>query len=312
VKRKHHPSARTNEATRRTIQQSPKSACALAAELDLDPKTIAKWRKRSSTSEMKKGPKAPRALHLDAASEEFVVYYRLITRLGLDDCMTRLAVCFPKLSRSALHRCFKRRGIARIRPELRMSLAKRPASNAPRRFWVIAYGASDTSAQTGLFAAIDERSFEIFCRPKPLSRFAAADFLAELCEAYPGEIVEAATMKHWLFAATDDEPRPSLHLFAETCRVRRIVHSKRLPSVETLLRVLTPDRRKLKLNGARMSDEKLLLASHRLIDLARGSNHRCPLTMTPWDLYPGSQCLIRGCGSGHLCIFNNKNRYLYS
>ena len=47
----HHWSATTTAAVRRAIQHSRESLRSLAKRYGIDPKTVAKWRKRSSTAD---------------------------------------------------------------------------------------------------------------------------------------------------------------------------------------------------------------------------------------------------------------------
>mgnify|MGYP000745194641 CR=1 FL=1 len=57
-------SARTTEATRRAIQNSQESIAALAERYDLNPKTVAKWKKRDFVHDAAMGPKEPRSTTL--------------------------------------------------------------------------------------------------------------------------------------------------------------------------------------------------------------------------------------------------------
>jgi transposase-like protein len=54
-----HGSARTTEALRRAIQHSQASIRALARRYGINPKTIAKWKRRTTTADAPMGPKAP-------------------------------------------------------------------------------------------------------------------------------------------------------------------------------------------------------------------------------------------------------------
>jgi transposase-like protein len=56
-----HGSARTTAALRRAIQQSQESIAKLAKRYDLNPKTVAKWKKRSHVEDAPMGPKRPRS-----------------------------------------------------------------------------------------------------------------------------------------------------------------------------------------------------------------------------------------------------------
>jgi hypothetical protein len=115
--RKLHPSARTNAALRREIQESSETNKALAARLGLNLKTIAKWRSRPTTSDARKGPR-PVSTVLSATEEALIVVFRKHTRFTLDVCMGFLKPRIPALTRSALHRCFKRYRVSRIPKDL--------------------------------------------------------------------------------------------------------------------------------------------------------------------------------------------------
>jgi hypothetical protein len=61
-----HGSARTTAAVRRAIQPSQESLAKLAARYDLNPKTIAKWKKRTYVHDAPMGPKQPHSTVLTA------------------------------------------------------------------------------------------------------------------------------------------------------------------------------------------------------------------------------------------------------
>lgn len=50
-----HRGARTTEAVRRAIQNSQESLRALSKRYGINPKTVAKWKKRTSTSDLEDG-----------------------------------------------------------------------------------------------------------------------------------------------------------------------------------------------------------------------------------------------------------------
>jgi transposase-like protein len=56
-----HGSATTTHAVRAAIQRSQASLATLSRELGINPKTVAKWRKRTTVEDLKTGPKAPAA-----------------------------------------------------------------------------------------------------------------------------------------------------------------------------------------------------------------------------------------------------------
>ena len=108
-----HESARTTAAVRRAIQHSQESLRTLARRHGVNPKTIAKWRKRTSVADRKTGP-APKSTVLSLQQEAVVVAFRRHTLLPLDDCLYALQATIPELTRSSLHRCLERHGISRL------------------------------------------------------------------------------------------------------------------------------------------------------------------------------------------------------
>jgi transposase-like protein len=71
-----HGSARTTAAVRRAIQQSQESIAKLARRDDLNPKTVAKWKKRSHVMDAPMGPKQPRSTVLSTEEEALIVAFR--------------------------------------------------------------------------------------------------------------------------------------------------------------------------------------------------------------------------------------------
>lgn len=109
-----HGSARTTPRLRAELQASQASTRALAAQYGLNPKTVAKWRCRQTTTDAAMGPRDPRSTVLSPTEEAMVVESRRRTLLSLDDVMGCLRDAIPKLTRSALHRCLQRHGISRL------------------------------------------------------------------------------------------------------------------------------------------------------------------------------------------------------
>ena len=109
-----HGSATTTHAIRAAIQRSKASLEALSARYGINPKTVAKWRRRTSVEDQPMGPKAPRSTVLSRDEETLIVAFRRHTGLPLDDCLYALQATIPHLTRSALHRLFQRHGISRL------------------------------------------------------------------------------------------------------------------------------------------------------------------------------------------------------
>src|SRR6516162_2922143 len=106
-----HGSATTTEAVRRAIQHSQESLRTLAKRYGINPKTVAKWKKRGSVADLPTGPREPRSTVLSIEDEAIIVVFRQHTLLPLDDCLYTLQASIPHLTRSSLHRCLQRHGI---------------------------------------------------------------------------------------------------------------------------------------------------------------------------------------------------------
>jgi hypothetical protein len=64
-----HGSARTTPRVRAELQAAKGGTPSLAARYVLNPKTVAKWRKRASTADAPMGPTRPRSTNLTEAEE---------------------------------------------------------------------------------------------------------------------------------------------------------------------------------------------------------------------------------------------------
>ena len=82
-----HGSATTTHAVRAAIQRSQASLAQLSRELGINPKTVAKWRKRETVEDRKTGRTEPRSTVLGEADEAMVVALRRHMLLPLDDCL---------------------------------------------------------------------------------------------------------------------------------------------------------------------------------------------------------------------------------
>ena len=89
----------------------------LAGRYGINQKTVAKWKKRLSVYDIPTGPENVKSTVLSAEEEAIIVAFRKLTLLPLDDCLYALPPTIPKLTRSSLHRCLQRNGIARL-PEV--------------------------------------------------------------------------------------------------------------------------------------------------------------------------------------------------
>src|SRR5579884_2921419 len=203
-----HGSARTTAAVRRAIQHSQESLNRLASRYGINSKTVAKWRKRSSVDDLPMGPRQPRSTVLTAEQEAVVVAFRRQTLLSLDDCLYALQPTIPRLTRSALHRCFQRHGISRL-PEME---SDKPSRKKFRRYPIGYFHIDITEVRTEqgklyLFVAIDRTSKFAFAElHERAMRRITADFLRALVAAVPYTIHTVLTDNGTHFADTTPEP----------------------------------------------------------------------------------------------------------
>ena len=109
-----HGCATTTEAIRRAIQNSQESLRALANRYGVNQKTVAKWKKRETITDLPTGPKEAKSTVLSIEDEAIIAAFRKHTLLPLDDCLYALQPTLPHLTRSSLHRCLQRHGISRL------------------------------------------------------------------------------------------------------------------------------------------------------------------------------------------------------
>ena len=64
-----HGCATTTEAIRRAIQHSQESLRSLSKRYGINPKTVAKWKKRGSVADLKTGPKEAKSTVLSIEDE---------------------------------------------------------------------------------------------------------------------------------------------------------------------------------------------------------------------------------------------------
>jgi len=227
-----HGSATTTEAVRRAIQHSQESLRALAKRYGINPKTVAKWKKRGSVADLPTGPREPRSTVLSIGDEAIIVAFRQHTLLPLDDCLYALQATIPHLTRSSLHRCLQRHGIGRL-PEVQGDKPMKKAFKAyPIGFFHIDIAEVQTAeGKLYLFVAIDRTSKFAFTElhAKATTR-TVADFLRALINAVPYKIHTVLTDNGMAFA---DLPKnrngPSrrylgAHIFDRVCMANAIEH----------------------------------------------------------------------------------------
>ena len=186
----HYGSATTTAAIRRAIQHSQASLRQLAKRYGINPKTVAKWRRRSSVADLPTGPQQPRSTVLSVEDEAVVVAFRRHTLLPLDDCLYALQPSMPHLTRSSLHRCLQRHGISRL-PDTE---GDKPSRSKFKRYPIGYFHIDIAEVRTEqgklhLFVAIDRTSKFAFAElHEKATRRVAANLLRAPAAAVPSRI----------------------------------------------------------------------------------------------------------------------------
>lgn len=227
-----HGRATTTETVRRAIQGSQASLRTLAKQYGINPKTVAKWKKRDHVQDAAMGPKETHSTVLSAEEEAVVVAFRKHTLLPLDDCLYTLQETIPHLTRSSLHRCLQRHGISRL-PEV----TDRPAKKSKFKKYPIGYFHIDiTQVRTEegklyLFVAIDRTSKFAFVEVhERMTRTIAAEFLRRLLAAVPYKIHTILTDNGVQFTNQPHQKYAFKHLFDRVCSAHSIEHRLTKPN----------------------------------------------------------------------------------
>jgi transposase InsO family protein len=201
-----HGSATTTHAIRAAIQRSKASIQALSERYCINPKTVAKWRKRTSLEDSRMGPKTPRSTVLSAEEETLIVAFRRRTLLPLDDCLYALQATIPHLTRSSLHRLFQRHAISRL-PTAEGTEPRRRFKAYPLGYLHVDIAEVWTEeGRLYLFVAIDRVTKFAFAElHQRATRRVAAEFLRRLVERVPYAVHTVLTDNGFQFT----EPRGS-------------------------------------------------------------------------------------------------------
>ena len=209
----------------------------MAGRYGINPKTVAKWKRRATAADAAMGPKAPSSSVLSTEEEAIIVAFRKHTLLPLDDCLYALQATIPHLTRSSLHRCLQRHSISRL-PEIEGDKpSKKKFKSYPIGFFHIDIAEVRTEeGKLYLFVAIDRTSKIAFAKlEREANRLTATAFLEALIEAVPYKIHTVLTDNGIQFAylpknRNGPTARYMTHMFAMRCRENGVEHRLTKPN----------------------------------------------------------------------------------
>jgi RNA-directed DNA polymerase len=211
---------------RRAIQQSQESLAKLAKRYGLNPRTVAKWKKRSHVHDAPMGPKQCRSTVLTREEEALVVAFRRHTLLPLDDCLYALQATLPHLARSALHRCLLRHGISRLPDMAGEKPGKKKFKAYPISYFHIDIAEIRTEeGKLYLFVAIDRTCKFAYAELYPeANKMVAAQFLWNVMAAIPYKIHTVLTDNGIQFTNWKRDIYAFHHIFDRICHENGINH----------------------------------------------------------------------------------------
>lgn len=221
-----HGCAKTTEAIRLAIKNSQESIRALSQRYDLNPKTVAKWKKRSFISDAPMGPKNPCSTVLSTEEEAAIVAFRKLTLLPLDDCLYALQGTIPHLTRSSLHRCLQRHNISRLPDVAGEKKQKKKFKKYPIGYFHVDIAEVRTEeGKLYLFVAIDRTSKFTYAElHERQTKMIAAEFLRHLIEVVPYKIHTTLTDNGIQFTNRKKDKHAWMHVFDRVCFENEIEH----------------------------------------------------------------------------------------
>jgi transposase-like protein len=220
-----HKCARTTAVTRAEIQHSKKSLTELMQTYGVSKPTIIKWRRRAQVEDDQMGTGTIKS-SLSELEQQAVCEFRIRTQCSLDDCFIALTDEIPSLTRSNLHRCFKRNEISTI--------PKEKMEKKPFKVYPIGYIHIDiTEVRVGkdkyhMFVAVERLSKMIHLRIYDnMTQETAFAFLNESIKTFPFKITHILTDNglQFTYKALIEKLRPKkTHGFDEICNKNEILH----------------------------------------------------------------------------------------
>jgi transposase-like protein len=224
-----HGNAKTTPRIRKEIQESMESAAEIAKSLNLNIKTVLKWKKAGSVEDKRSGPTQPKSV-LSKTEQQIICEFRRVSKLPLDDVYIALKEKIPSLTRSNLHRCLKRNGLNVLPKEEVTAPEKKKFKEYPIGFVHIDITELRTDqGKCYLFVAIDRATKYVYVELHlKMSVKESSSFLENLIAHCPFKITKILTDNGAQFTyellAEQLRPKNKMHPFDLICKSHNIEH----------------------------------------------------------------------------------------
>ena len=229
-----HANATTTPRIRAYIQKSAAANSALARELGIHGRTVARWKGRQDVLDRSTRPHRL-STTITAWEEALIVELRRSLALPLDDLVEAMRRCVnPKLSRSGIHRCLQRHGLsARLTPQKAPAAAFQTEAPAGFVHIDVKYLPPLNRRRSYAYVAIDRATRFVYLEILPDRRGeTAAAFLTRFLGQFPLKVHSILTDNGSEFTdrfAVDKKAKPhdkpsGAHPFDRACAQRAITH----------------------------------------------------------------------------------------
>jgi len=229
----YHSNAKTNQHSRRMIQQSNLSYRKLASLYSVHVHTIAKWKHRGETKDKSSRPKR---IHyaLSSLEKEVIAVVRKLTWMPLDDLVDIVASSIPAANRSNVYRTLRDNGISTM-PQEKRAKAKHFKEYEPGYLHMdVTYLPKLEGKKHYLFVAIDRATrllyYKVYDRKTAAN---ASTFLEECKEWFPFYISHILTDNGLEFTdrfARGQKQASGNHTFDKACKQAKIEHRLTAPA----------------------------------------------------------------------------------
>ena len=229
-----HANATTTPRTRAYIQQSTASTAALAKELGIHARTVARWKARPDVVDRSTRPHRV-ATTISDWEEALILELRRSLALPLDDIVEAMRRCLnPQLSRSGVHRCLKRHNLsAPLTAQQTPAVAFQTDNPAGFIHIDVKYLPPLGRRRSYAYVAIDRATRFVYLEILPDRRAAtAAAFLERFLDRFPLAVHTILTDNGSQFTdrfAVDKKRKPhdrpsGEHPFDRLCAARAVTH----------------------------------------------------------------------------------------